>query len=182
MYAFNPSATGANAAAAAPPESGSVVPIFTVPVILSLTSGGQFEVSTLYGPPCAVPSLPALAPPPVLVLLSLLHAAAAIASAARSTIRRAGLLRVIKVPLGLEMLTLLSQVVWLELLRVLLYRCSLPARHPGPREGAARARRNVARCVWRGRRCRTAQRTSTGSTGLRTRPSPGSDGRAGSPS
>ena len=47
MYALNPAATGANAAAAAPPDSGIVEPIFTVPVILSFTSDGQFDVSTL---------------------------------------------------------------------------------------------------------------------------------------
>src|SRR5204863_3394032 len=50
MYALKPDATGAKAAATAPPDRGIVEPIFTVPVILSLTSDGQFDVSTLYAP------------------------------------------------------------------------------------------------------------------------------------
>src|SRR5581483_3041076 len=99
MYALKPCATGANAAAAAPPDSGMVLPILMVPSIFCVASGGQFEVSTLYSPPPAelldwLPPLAALPP----LLLSLLHAAASMASDASSTSSLTGLLRVIQVP------------------------------------------------------------------------------------
>src|SRR5689334_20991594 len=105
-----PAATGAKAAAAAPPESGMVVPILTVPVILSLTPDGQSEVSTLKAlapelPPAVVddPLPPAVVvlPVPTSVFLSLLQAPATSVAAVTATRARAHAERLMTMfPLG----------------------------------------------------------------------------------
>ena len=65
MYALNPSATGPNAAAATPPDSGIDEPMLTVPSIGALTRSGsmQSSVATVQASPPPPPSV--VSPPSV---------------------------------------------------------------------------------------------------------------------